>query len=380
MYAAVVTAFDEPPRYLEISTPNPSGEHEVLVDVVAAGLHPRVRSQANGTHYTDTDELPIVPGIDGVGRLPDGQLVYFVLPDTAMGAMAERTIVDRRRSIPVPGGVDPVRIAAAMNPAMSSWVALRRRIQFQPGHDVLILGATGSAGQMAIQVARHLGADRIVAAGRNQRMLDMLPGLGADAAISLDGDPDELSARLGHAAGSVDVVIDYLWGEPAEQAMTALVTKRADRAKALSWIQIGSVAGATARIPSAALRAANLEILGSGQGSVSTADIVAEASRTGQQNLRRHAHRGSNWRSVVRRGNRLDRNTFPGGTGRPVPRSRTVVEQERRQLVATKPPTPSDRAAATTETVLQRLSFLIASSVTGLPDLSDSAIRGEPPS
>jgi NADPH:quinone reductase-like Zn-dependent oxidoreductase len=163
-----------------------------------------------------------------------------------------------------------------MNPAMSSWVALRRRISFQPGQSVLVLGATGSAGQMAIQVAKTLGAGTVIAAGRNRRVLDTLPDLGADVTIGLDGDPAEVSVRLGEAAGQVDVVIDYLWGVPAEQAMVALVQARADRAKPLCWIQIGSVAGPTANIDSAALRAANLQIVGSGQGSVSTADILAE--------------------------------------------------------------------------------------------------------
>ena len=276
MYAAVVTAFDHPPKYREFDVPAPVGPYEVLVDVVGAGLHPRVRSQADGSHYTSTDELPLVPGIDGVGRLSDGHLVYFILPDTTMGAMSERTVVDLRRSIPLPAGADAIRIAAAMNPAMSSWVALRRRIRFEPGQDVLVLGATGSAGQMAVQIARNLGAGRVVAAGRNQQLLDTLPALGADVTIGLDGDPAEVAARLGGAAQDVDVVIDYLWGAPAEQAMVALVTGRADRGKTLSWIQIGSVASPTATIPSAALRASKLQIVGSGQGSVDTADILAE--------------------------------------------------------------------------------------------------------
>jgi NADPH:quinone reductase-like Zn-dependent oxidoreductase len=276
MFSAVVNAFDQPPRYQEFDRPTPSGPHDVRVDVLGAGLHPRVRSQADGSHYTSTDELPLVPGIDGVGRLPDGQLVYFILPDTVMGSMAEQTVIDRRRSIALPAGADPLRIAAAMNPAMSSWVALRRRIEFQAGQRVLILGATGSAGQLAIQVARQLGAGEIIAAGRNQLLRSTLPGLGADVVVGLDGDPNDVLARLGRAGRDVDVVIDYLWGAPAAAAMTALITDRTDRGKALSWIQIGSVAGATAAIPSAALRAANLRILGSGQGSVSTADILAE--------------------------------------------------------------------------------------------------------
>src|ERR1700712_1571524 len=239
MYAAAVTSFDSQPRYQPWAAPTPHGDHEVLVQVLASGLHPRVRSQADGSHYTSTDELPLVPGIDGVGRLPDGQVVYFILPDTTFGAMAEQTVIDRRRSINLVGGGDPIRVAAAMNPAMSSWVALQRRIQFEPGQNVLVLGATGSAGRLAIQVAKHFGARQIVAAGRNRRPLDTLPGLGADVVVSLEGDPDRVAVDLGRAAAEVDVVLDYVWGTPTERALAALMTARADRAQALSWIQIG---------------------------------------------------------------------------------------------------------------------------------------------
>src|ERR1700753_2744405 len=146
MHAAVVTAFDRPPTYREFPVPEPAGPDEILVDVLAGGLHPRVRSQADGSHYTSSGELPLIPGIDGVGRAPDGTLRYLVLPDTTMGALAERTVIDVRRSVALPVGTDPVPIAAGMNPAMSAWVALRRRIAFEPGRSVLVLGATGSAG------------------------------------------------------------------------------------------------------------------------------------------------------------------------------------------------------------------------------------------
>jgi NADPH:quinone reductase-like Zn-dependent oxidoreductase len=165
MYAAVVNEFDAPPVYAEV--PAPTSGPGVLLDVLAAGLHPRVRSQADGSHYTSTGELPLIPGIDGVGRGPDGTLRYFILPDTRFGSMASQTVADPRRSIALPPDADPVTLAAAMNPAMSSWVALRRRIDFAPGSRVLILGATGNSGRLAIQVAKHLGASRIIAAGRN---------------------------------------------------------------------------------------------------------------------------------------------------------------------------------------------------------------------
>ena len=242
----------------------------MLVEVVAAGLHRRVRSQADGSHYTSTGVLPLVPGIDGVGRLPDGTLRYFVLPDTTLGAMAERTVIDLRRSLPLPDGADPVLVAAGINPAMSFRVALRQRVDFRAGQTVLILGATGASGQMAVQVAKRLGAGEVIVAGRNTERLAGLRDLGADTLVRLQ-DTDE----LGKAADEVDVVIDYLWGAPTADALTAIATNRRDDARPLTWIEIGSVAGPVAAIPSAALRALPLQIVGSGQGSVSTAGILA---------------------------------------------------------------------------------------------------------
>jgi NADPH:quinone reductase-like Zn-dependent oxidoreductase len=271
MYAAVVTSFDTPPSYQQFPTPTPHGSDEELVDVVASGLHRRVRSQADGSHYTSTGELPLVPGVDGVGRMPDGTLRYFALGDTTSGAMAEQTVIDLRQSFPLPDGTDPVLVAAAMNPAMSSWVALRRRIDFQAGQTVLVLGATGSSGQMAVQVAKRFGAGRVIAAGRNLKLLATLPEIGADTIVRLGETPG-----LGEVAADVDVVLDYLWGQPTVDAMTAIATNRNDDKRPLTWIEIGSVAGQTAAIPSAALRALPLQIVGSGQGSVSTAGILAE--------------------------------------------------------------------------------------------------------
>ncbi len=269
MKAAVVSSFGTTPRYQDFTLPTPAG-NELVVDVLAAGLHPRVLSQANGSHYTSTGELPLVPGIDGVGRDAEGNMRYFILPDTTLGSMAEQTIIDARRSILLPPGTSPVLVAAAMNPAMSSWVALRRRITFTPGQKILILGATGSAGQLAVQVAKLFDASHIIAAGRDTEKLEGLRRLGATDVVALDSD------QLAKVAADVDVVIDYLWGTPATAAMTAVVTGRTDRGKPLSWVQIGSITGATAQIPSAALRACRMQIVGSGQGSVDTRDILAE--------------------------------------------------------------------------------------------------------
>jgi len=275
MNAAVVTSFAAPPRYQRFAVPAPS-DGEVLVDVLAAGLHPRVRSGAAGAHYTSSGTLPMIPGIDGVGRRPDGRLVYFAAGDDVLGTMADKAIVDPRRAVELPDGADVARVAAAMNPAMSSWVALRRRVQLKPGQSVLVLGATGNAGAMAVQVARRLGAGRVAGAGRDQGRLQALVAAGADDVVRLTDDAEATGRALAAAAADVDVVLDYLWGKPAQQAIMALLTARPDRGCALDWIQIGSVAGPTIELPSVALRSANFRLLGSGQGSVTPRAYVAE--------------------------------------------------------------------------------------------------------
>ncbi len=291
MHAAVVHAFDRPPRYEEVPTPEP-GPDEWWLEVLAAGLHPRVRSGAANLHYTSGGDLPMIPGVDGVGRRPDGGLVYFVVADSARGSMADVAVVDPRRCVELPPGLDPVVAAAAMNPAMSSWVALRRRVELRPGARVLVLGATGNAGQLAVQLAKRLGAAEVVAAGRDAERLARLTDVGADRLVVLPGpDPDGDRDPVGHAGGAdqagdpgdrydaaaeVDVVLDYLWGRPAQVAMRAMLVRRSDRSRPLSWVQIGAVAGPAIELASELVRSADLRVLGSGQGSVTTAGYLAE--------------------------------------------------------------------------------------------------------
>jgi NADPH:quinone reductase-like Zn-dependent oxidoreductase len=276
MNAAVVTDFSEPPHYQQFEVPEPASTDQLVVDVIAVGLHPRVRSGARGAHYTSSGRLPMIPGIDGVGRCKDGALIYFASDNDVTGTMAERALVDVRRSVQLPKDVDALRIAAAMNPAMSSWVALRRRVPIQPGQSVLVLGATGNAGAAAVQVAKLLGAGPVIGAGRNQGRLAALTTLGADAVVRLSDDHDTTAAALASAAAEVDIVLDYLWGEPSSLTMMAVLGARRDRSRALDWIQIGAVAGTTLDLPSAALRSANLRLQGSGQGSVPPAAYLAE--------------------------------------------------------------------------------------------------------
>ncbi|MGD0199025.1 MAG: zinc-binding alcohol dehydrogenase family protein [Solirubrobacteraceae bacterium] len=275
MNAAVVTSFDQPPQYQQFEVPQPTAGGELLVDVLAVGLHPRVRSGAAGAHYTSTGSLPMIPGIDGVGRRPDGKLIYFIANDGVLGTMAEKALVDERRSIELPADADAMAVAATLNPAMSSWVALRLRVPIDAGQSVLVLGATGNAGTMAVQVAKLLGAGRVVGAGRDLERLNALTTVGADEVVQLTDDAEATAKAIGIAAAEADIVIDYLWGRPAQQAMMALLTARIDRSRELNWIQIGAMAGPTIELPSVALRSSNLRLQGNGQGAVSREAYLA---------------------------------------------------------------------------------------------------------
>jgi NADPH:quinone reductase-like Zn-dependent oxidoreductase len=278
MNAAVVYSFDAPPRYSTFDEPVAS-ERETIVQVTAVGLHRIVKALANGTHYGSTTKPPFIPGVDGVGRLPDGTRVFFGATRSPYGSFAERTVT--MRSFRLPDGLDDASAAGIANPGMSSWAALTLRAELVPGEKVMILGATGVAGRLAIQVAKRLGAKRVVAVGRN---LERVTGLGADAEISLNQEHDALVAAFREEP--CDIVLDYLWGQPAEILLEAISQKGLQHASSrVRFIQVGSSAGPKISLPAEALRSSGLELLGSGFGSVSIErifksfdDFLAEAA------------------------------------------------------------------------------------------------------
>jgi len=275
MNAAIVESFAKPPRYGSFADPV-AEPGEMLVNVEAAGLHPIVKSLANGTHYGSTGKLPFIPGVDGVGRLADGSRVYFGVSRPPFGTFAERAVTNTGFSVRLPDGLDSVTAAGMANPGMSSWVALTARAKFVAGESVLILGATGSAGQLAVQIAKRLGARRVVAAGRNPEALEPLKSLGADAVIELEQPREALvtAFREEIAQHGIDVVLDYLWGGPAEHVLAAIAQKGLSHAAPrIRFVQIGQSAGATITLPAATLRSSGLELLGSGFGSASMDEI-----------------------------------------------------------------------------------------------------------
>jgi NADPH:quinone reductase-like Zn-dependent oxidoreductase len=195
--------------------------------------------------------------------------------------------------VPLPDTLDDATAAALANLAMSSWAALKFRAGLTAGEDVLILGATGIAGKLAVQVAKRLGANSVIAAGRNRQALEDLRSLGADAVVSLEPDPADTvtSLRAGWAKAPVDIVLDYLWGRPAELLFQAITQKGLQRApKRVRYVQIGSSAGPTASLPASALRSTGLELLGSGFGSASIDRILKAVQELFQQAARQPFH------------------------------------------------------------------------------------------
>lgn len=266
-HAALVEVQAEAPRYRAV--PEPAAElGQEVVEMLAVGIHHVTRGTASGRHYVQR-ELPIVPGVDGVARRADGSLALVVDPER--GTMVQRLAVDSRTLIPIPDA-DPALLAASLNPVISAWMPLRSRIDVA-GKSVLVLGATGASGSMAVRVARHLGASRVVAAGRDASRLDAL-GPVVDETVRLG--EERTAAALAEAAADVDIVLDYLWGPVTEAALGAILRARADDTQLLDWVQIGSMAGADITLPARALRAKSLRLSGSGFGSVPSETYLRE--------------------------------------------------------------------------------------------------------
>lgn len=270
MKAAIVRKAGDMPVYAEFADPV-AGADESLIHVTAAALSPLTRARASGAHYSSSSRFPFVVGVDGVGTLDDGRRVYFVLPRAPFGAMAERTVVPASQCIAVPDGLDDEIAAAIANPGMSSWAALTWRANLKPGETVLINGATGASGQLAVKIARHLGAAKVVATGRS---VAKLAALGADETIALSDDPDDLERSfMAQFAQRVDVVVDYLWGISAERMLVA-AAKAGPEAVPVRVVQVGTASSASINLPGAVLRSSAIELKGSGIGSVPLKGLI----------------------------------------------------------------------------------------------------------
>jgi NADPH:quinone reductase-like Zn-dependent oxidoreductase len=252
--AAVLREHGATPRVEDFEDPGQSPGC-VEVRVAAAGLHHLDLHKASGTFYTGPRPLPCVVGTDGVGRLADGRRVYFDATVEPYGSMAERTLVPSDALLEVAEGLDDVVAAALGNTGLGAWLAVTWRAELERGETVLVLGATGAAGTVAVQAAKTLGAGRVVAADRAGERLPRLLERGADATVEIDT-ADDLAASFREAAGGdVDVTIDMLWGAPAVAAMKVA-------ARYARHVEVGNMAGEEITLPAPLIRSVSLDIRG----------------------------------------------------------------------------------------------------------------------
>lgn len=277
MHAAVLHTLGKAPRFENFAEPEP-GDGEVLVHVRAASLKPVDKQLAGGKHFASPREFPAVSGTDGVGILEDGTRVFFGGARRPFGAMAERTVVRRAQCFSIPDGLDDATAAAIPNPGVSAWLSLKHNAKLTAGESVLILGATGVTGKLAVQIAKIFGAGRIVAAGRNEPALNSVSVLGADTTIRLDQPDEELVEVFRREAGEkgFDVIIDYLWGHPTEVLLQALTRSEfAPAGTETRLIEVGESAGPAILLPAAVLRSTALTIRGTA--GIPPMDVLAGA-------------------------------------------------------------------------------------------------------
>jgi NADPH:quinone reductase-like Zn-dependent oxidoreductase len=264
MQAAVLHELGKPPRSEDFPEPS-RGHEETILQVRAASLKAVDKQLAAGTHFASPRELPVVCGTDGVGNLPDGTRVFFGGPRRPYGAMAQRTVVPAAFCFPVPDALDDATAAALPNPGVSALLSLSQRAKLAKEEKVLILGATGVTGKLAVQIAKRLGAGRVIASGRNPQALEQLRGLGADSTIQLNQPDDDLRKAFVEEAGEdgFDVVIDYVWGRPTEVLLAAITRPEfAVVNPETRLVQVGESAGPTIALSAAVLRSTALTILG----------------------------------------------------------------------------------------------------------------------
>lgn len=266
MKAAVVYRKGEIPQYADIAEPVIQNENEVLISVKAAAIKHLDKSRASGKHYSsDDNQTATVIGGDGVGVLEDGTRVFAL---GSRGMIAEKAVVEKDRIILLPSGIDDAVAAALPNAVAGSAMALQFRACLKQGETVLINGATGFTGKIAVQVARYYGVGRIIVTGRIEDTLTSLLTLGADEIVSLQQDDESLltTVKAIHNATPIDVVIDYLWGHTAELILASLKGNGTYRNKT-RFVSVGAMSGDSIELSSEILRSVDLQISGSGLGS-----------------------------------------------------------------------------------------------------------------
>ncbi|HEX6702851.1 MAG TPA: zinc-binding alcohol dehydrogenase family protein [Gaiellaceae bacterium] len=282
MRAAQITELGTPPVVAEVEPPEPA-EGRTVLQVTAVALNPVDLTVAAGRFYGGHPELPYVPGNEAVGRLAGGTRVYVSGRGLGLardGTLTECVDVTDAHVCPIPEGFDDATAVAAGIAGIAGWLPVAWRSPVQEGDRVLVLGATGTAGSVAVQGARLLGAERVVAAGRNPDRLRRAEKLGADATISLGGGDlaDEVEAAFDGEGPTL--IVDLLWGGPLEAALAAA-------APGARVVHIGQSAGPEATLRSADVRGKQLVILG-----YSNFALSQETKCAGYRQLLEHVEAG----------------------------------------------------------------------------------------
>jgi NADPH:quinone reductase-like Zn-dependent oxidoreductase len=267
MKAAVIYHRDEIPKCVDFPEPVVQNDDELLISVKASAIKHFDKGRSSGKHYsshTDKKNATVIGG-DGVGVLENGTRVFAL---GVSGMIAEKATIEKSRMVKVPDGLDDVTAAALPNAIAGSAMALRFRANMKQGEVVLINGATGFTGKVAVQVAKYYGAKKIIVTGRNEQSLQSLIALGADEIVSVKQIDEKFISQIKeiHNITPIDIIIDYLWGHTAELILASLKGKGSFTHKT-RFVSIGSVTGDKIQLSSENLRSVDLQLSGSGLGS-----------------------------------------------------------------------------------------------------------------
>jgi NADPH:quinone reductase-like Zn-dependent oxidoreductase len=274
MKAAVIYQKGQLPQYTDFPEPIPQNDDEILVTVKAIAIKHFDKGVAAGTHYSSDAPKTNgrVIGGDGVCLLPDGTRVYAI---GASGMLAQKATIDKDRTVAIPDALDDATAAALPNAVIGAAMGLKFKADIQPGDVVLINGATGFTGRVAVQIAKYYGAKKVIVTGRNQQSLTDLLSLGADETITLLQSDDSFKSQISaiHKATPIDVIIDYLWSHTAEMILACLKGDGAFTNK-VRYVSIGSMSGDIIQLSAANLRSVNLQLTGSGLGAWSKQQVA----------------------------------------------------------------------------------------------------------
>ncbi|SEN51996.1 NADPH:quinone reductase [Mucilaginibacter gossypiicola] len=273
MKAAVMYQQGGLPQYTDFPEPVVQNPDEVLVNVKAVSIKHLDKSRASGKHYSSEvpDENGRVIGGDGICLLEDDTRVYGM---GISGTLAEKATIYKSRMVKLPDDLDDVTAAALPNAVVGAAMGLKFKANIQPGDVVLINGATGFTGRVAVQIAKYYGAKRVIATGRNQQSLDELLSLGADETISVLQDDESFKKQIAaiHSETPIDIIVDYLWGHTAEMIL-ACIKGDGSFTNKIRYVSAGGMSGDLIQLSAANLRSVDLQLTGSGLGAWSKAQV-----------------------------------------------------------------------------------------------------------